>query len=312
MCFFSSIAVLLIVVSGSMGARAQEVNQPSPEQAQEESIATAKQSFETLKKRLPIEERNGTGMTFLAAPEFHLGTPTPTESVKAKTAKPTKNWLVDGAMAKSPANTKDRSLASEDIRRSDSRELNDLAGTSVSDESETATLTEGSDASSRRERATLQAHESSSTKTEAINPLASYMSGWISTQDRALLLPPKGTESTAGALDTGLMNFYATSSPGLSTSVPREGLDGNAAALTNGAQENPYLNSGNFRAPGVSAESAPVGSFQNLAPITPQSTIPILPAQMNEGPPQSANRPAARDLAKPDDNAKYFKQLKRF
>ncbi len=293
---------------GASGIRAEEAANTGAEQPPQESIATAKQSFESLAKKHPADERGALDTPILAGPEFNLGTLRASEPTKAKAmAKPTKNWLVDGVMSKPRGN--DRVPSAADTRRPDGPDARDVDGRAYP---ETAHLDTGSDIASSHERAGRPFRENPATASDSVNPLANYMSGWISTQDRALLLPQKSQDASATTWDNSFANLTSASSGAAAGGSVLDTTGLNQTAFKSIARENPYLDVGGFSA-NRSPESGTAVNFQNFSSAPPKMIDPVVRASNFESSaPAVAGTPAARDLAKPDDNAKYFKQLKRF
>jgi len=138
------------------------------------------------------------------------------------------------------------------------------------------------------------------------------MSGWISTQDRALLLPQKSQNTTGTAWDNSLVNLASAPSVSSAGGLVVENIGLNQPAFKTSPQENPYLNIGGVGATGSLPESVSPGNLPSFALAAPRAIDPGARAPIFDSLPQTASGPVARDLAKPDDNAKYFKQLKRF
>lgn len=297
-----------IVVLGVLNIRAEEATKPLLEQPPQDSIATAKQSFESLSKKHQIEDRGALQIPTLAAPELNLGAPTAAESSKGKAAaKPSKNWLVDGVLSKQAA--KDRVSSSADTRRpgeTDSREAD------AAEDPKIFSLVAGAEVSSAHERAAPHIRESKAPPADSVNPLASYMSGWISTQDRALLLPQKDQDASAATWGNNLSNLTAASSGAVASGSAVENFGLSQPALRIAARENPYLGIDSFNA-NKPPESGPAANLKDFAPLASKMIDPVGRAPIFQpSPPAVSGTTPARDLAKPDDNAKYFKQLKRF
>jgi hypothetical protein len=294
-----------IAVLSAGGIRAQEASKPSADQPPESSIATAKKSFASLSKKYPTEERGTLEMPTLAAPEFNLGTPTALESPKNKTAKPSGNWLVDGVSA-APAG-KDHHSSSVEQRRFDA--LTSKNGSGLEAQEITA-LSDGEEISNAQNRPSSRMRETAKQLPESVNPLASYMPRWVSAQDRALLLPSKIQDFSAANLDDSLINFSGASS--VSAASPGESAGLTPTALKDPVLDNPYLRSTAFNAPTLVSEVAVSGNFRSLIPVAAKPLDSALHGPMIDAPTQTATKSSPRDLAKPEDGAKYFKQLKRF
>ncbi len=245
-------------------------------------------------------------MPTLAAPEFNLGARTALESPKNKATKSSKNWLVDGVMS-APAG-RDRDSSSADLRRSNA--LATKQSSRLLEEQEITALPNGQEVSTTLDRPASRTRETAKQPPESFNPLASYMNGWISTQDRALLLPPKNQDFSAANPDSTLINF--SGAPTASAASPSESAGLTPTALKTPVQDNPYLGSAAFNAPALGSEIAVPVNVPNFAPVIAKPLDSALRGSIIDSPAQAATKVAPRDLAKPDDNAKYFKQLKRF
>lgn len=298
---FAAIALL-----GVGGIHAQESSKSSVDQPPENSLATARKSFESLTKKHPTDERGVLEMPTLAAPEFNLGARTALESPKNKATKSSKNWLVDGVMS-APAG-RDRDSSSADLRRSNA--LATKQSSRLLEEQEITALPNGQEVSTTLDRPASRTRETAKQPPESFNPLASYMNGWISTQDRALLLPPKNQDFSAANPDSTLINF--SGAPTASAASPSESAGLTPTALKTPVQDNPYLGSAAFNAPALGSEIAVPVNVPNFAPVIAKPLDSALRGSIIDSPAQAATKVAPRDLAKPDDNAKYFKQLKRF
>jgi hypothetical protein len=144
------------------------------------------------------------------------------------------------------------------------------------------------------------------------NPLSAYMSDWISAPDRAMLLPkPNSGGRLAGptALDNNSLGFVP------SPAVNRDSGAGFDALKS--TEANPYLT-----ALERTASPAPASppAYNPIAPPTPADVSPRdipSPALPDVAPPPPAPAPRSPAVAppaftKPDDDTKYFPQLKRF
>ena len=309
---FRPIIVAGAFALGSLGVGAEEAANPRAEKSAEDSIATASKSFELLSKEHPTEERGALEIPTLATPVFNLGASPALEFSKATVmAKPSKNWLVDGAMSKPVG--KERYSSSADAGRSRSVTTDLEAADSIGEKGETV-LAAGSGVSSRRDQSTAPMGESTppSSLSEPINPLASYMSGWISTQDRAVLLPQKSPNTTGTAWANSLLNLASAPSVSTAGGSVIENIGLNQPAFKTSPQENPYLNISGVSATGSLPESVSPANLSNFTFAAPKPIDPSARAPIFDSLSQASGKPAARDLAKPDDNSKYFKQLKRF
>jgi hypothetical protein len=252
----------------------------------------------------------------VGAPEWHGpsgGTPAPVLRPARPVPRETKgaNWLVD---AMQPA-AKDRERAPGERNLSP---LNSSRSDRLQDADDADRLRPGerpAEGSTRRETDRAlddRARDRSATvdPTTVINPLTRYLEDWMSPQDLALLAP--------GALQPG--------KPGVDTlAVPRPGAASTGALLPPGVggegffgarppaggtldptpRENPFLQS---------LAPPPPGMAPGIPTSRPASPPPALtaPATALNPPPVAPPPPRARDFARPPNDEKYFKPLKRF
>jgi hypothetical protein len=229
------------------------------------------------------------------APQMPAPEPLPKETAPDGTKKRegTGNWLVD-AMDRSAQQAKaakqgDRSRASpldDMVPRADERQLGD-----------------------KSDRDGLLPDEKEGMQESVVNPLDSFMGGWVSTRDRDLLLNAKG-EVRAGEASRpqsevlpGVEALAAAPSDDV-LAAPGGPLPGD----THGS--NPYLEA---------LESAPVAVHAFTLPeIAPQELYsPAAATEPESGSPQATRsledtKTFIPDFAQPSDDDKYFKQLKRF
>lgn len=145
------------------------------------------------------------------------------------------------------------------------------------------------------------------------NPLTAFMVDWISQRDHALLLP-KATASPASNRARASLPMPTDIYPSAGTPITAGFSDEVTAAttsgfsLSNGPSDNPYLQTFLPPLPESSAmrpEISALGQPRNAPPA------PLIRRQSE--PPVSAVKPLMPvELAKPDEDKKYFPQLKRF
>lgn len=144
------------------------------------------------------------------------------------------------------------------------------------------------------------------------NPLTAFMGHWVSQRDHALLLP----KATTGPASNSLL--VSSSAPshyqGVRTSITAGFSDEVTAATTSGLSPsnhpagNPYLQT--FLPP-LPESSAIRPVISALGQPRTESTAPSIRRQSE--PPVSAGKPLMPvELTKPDEDKKYFPQLKRF
>ena len=286
------------------GAAEAPVVARSPEAPEESAIAGAKKSFDTLGRKRTAEER-GLDLPKLTAPELNLAGPPDARAPKTKApAKSSKGWLVDGVMG--PVADPLKPGLSDDPSRPEIEA--------------TAELGQGRFVERGESPSDLRSLQKDSPKTPrapgpevapvaAPNPLASFMSSWISSQDRSLLLPaapilPGSADRSGGIADDLQARSLAFGAP-----VPPDGSTIGAATFQ--PATNPYLSISGVgeAAAGLGAVArAKTESFEAM-PRTMESVGQSGPLSQLAVP---AGAPATRNLVKPSDDEKYFKQLKRF
>jgi hypothetical protein len=219
----------------------------------------------------------------------------------AKKKAGTGNWLVD-AMDKNTSTQASRSKEKDDVLKGD------------------PDLIRADEKGLRLEKDPFAADEARETEKPkeaagaVYNPLDSFMSGWISARDHDLLLtPPKGDGLAAadgGRTRSDLLPGLEVGSPGPSTDFTLAPID-SAAFGDSRAASNPYV--ALMDLPSISSLRAFV------APDAPQ----FAPAEIQDLPrglspsgldvrPIDTPRTFVPDFALPDDDDKYFKQLKKF
>ncbi len=315
----------LFLVLAALTIRADE---PAP--ATDDAIAKAKRDYEAMKAAKAGTD-TGTPAALpkqdAAAFDLHLTAdlPGPSSSPNAKkheldkalAAKKSANWLVD---------------AMTDPKASDGKDGRDPFALRPQDGSgrlgEPDLLAQDRALAREKEGSAAQAAHNGTvgadkraTTAEAPNPLAHYMAAWMTPQDLALL-----NASKAGAAP-GLPRAGVLPSPGEVPSVGAPGLadltppgtepEGAAAELGNAIpgqppKENPYLADLTLPAPPpmANAPASVPGAIPSLLPPTPASG-PAMPGAPAIQPPARVS-PLLEQIQKEQDDAKYFKQLKRF
>lgn len=287
-----------------IGAAEVPVVARSPEVAEESAIAGAKKSFDTLGRKRTAEER-GLDLPKLAAPELNLAGPPDARAPKAKSpAKSSKGWLVDGVMG--PVADPLKPGLSADPSRPEIEATAELGQARFFERGEGS-----SDLRSLQKDPlkTPRALGPEVAPVAAPNPLANFMSSWISSQDRSLLLP--ATPILPGSADRtgGIADDLPARSLALGVTAPPGGSTVSAATFL--PATNPYLSIsgvGEAVAGLGTVARARVESFDS-PPRTMEPTGRIGPERR---PAETAETPKIRNLVKPSDDEKYFKQLKRF
>jgi hypothetical protein len=145
------------------------------------------------------------------------------------------------------------------------------------------------------------------------NPLDAFMSGWVSARDRDLLLTSSKADGLTGA-DLG--KVHADALPGMDAGQPAavddmvvQQVDPSSFAEQKGA--NPYLGAVDLQL------DSPLKAFvgpdvSGFAPAETQDVQRGMSSSGVEAGPADASRSFIPDFAQPDDDDKYFKQMKKF
>ncbi len=275
---------------------AEKPSTESPAPPREDSIAAAKRDLEVIKAARSGTEQPRADLPTLATPEMHLGLVTPQRtslrkpSGEAAASKKSSNWLVD-AMAKTPEPAADGKA----LRRDD--KLNESGTENDREEGGRNRVEAGGKVDRREPRAGAES---------VVNPLTNFMAGWMTPQDFKLLQPGMGNESAANLVARGESSSGPTA---LVNSAELSGLSFSGRKPPIGLpvppRENPFLREFSAPAlPGVSAVAIAVLPPAAVPVPAPKGIAPAL-----EPPPQKTGTPA---FAKPNDDTKYFKPLKRF
>lgn len=275
------------------------------DQAEGGAIQQVKREFDTIKdtvKPLGVPDAHKVlpGINGIDTPPIMLLPETPTRrttnSSDEKKARRSQNWLVE-AMMKDPEENSDRAKlkSGRDELSEDEDGLDPMERLIVQQ-------LRGDDVKKAQEAAQeLRVHDE--LKNAAVNPLNDFMAAWISSRDRDLLFGDQWSgQGDSSFKDIGLLNTPSSSSNALAGR--------NLAGSETTQLENPYLNlpALNLR------EEAPAASTPDLAgsrpTLQPTATAPILMEPPVE--PQRSKDALPSPLAKPEDDARYFPQLKRF
>lgn len=244
------------------------------------------------------------------------------------------NWLVDGVMQAEAHERRARERARDGGNEPRRGDRDSLAPTSDSSSADATGLADGSGStdatnpadptgradesadrpsrSERRESALDEAAPHRAANEPVFNPLTRFMSDWLAPQDNAALRDALGPAAPAGGGFAGApAGRDAPAGSPLDVVLPGLGSDGGrgaAAYRPTKPADNPYLDA--LSAPPEPATSASVPADDGGAPAAiwapPAQNAPS--ARPMEEPPKS-NEP---DFAKPFDDDKYYKPLKRF
>jgi hypothetical protein len=218
------------------------------------------------------------------------------DEAKSLTKTHSKNWLLD-AMAAKPVPGKPDARSSEV----------ELTVQTVDETTGTKLAASGSSrAAMVAERSTLRPTMKSEA-TASPNPLAAYLAGWLTPGDFAML-KPTGEGSVDPLRDARVGNKDAAAHfelPTGSIDLMVTSVGQSQAAPT----QNPYLS--DLVGPTAGSSLLPSSVSAGLKPVETKTFEQ--PSHLTETPERSAPGPQpANDLLKADEDAKYFKQLKRF
>lgn len=290
------IAAGLVLAAASLVAAEDSTAKKAAET--EDGIVAAKRDLETIRAmRSPSTEASRGEAPHFSVPEMQLGAGGPTRAgaapgnPKAKTA----NWLVD-AMAK-------RTDKAVDGIKTAERERENAASESADARS--------ADERPKRDSAEAQPRSDKKTADDAgSNPLAAYMAGWMTPQDYKLLRPTievEGVVVPGKSADAPGQSFLSGSAGSGGAKGEQKFGDTRSRATGNAQRENPFLHA--LSAPVTSAGALGPGTAQLPQPATAASKSPA-PVALSPAPvTQQSARPA---FAKPPDDTKYFKPLKKF
>jgi hypothetical protein len=220
---------------------------------------------------------------------------------KKKEKEGTGNWLVDAMEKKSDKAQSSR--GKDDLLRGDQDFPKDGERSGAQGERDTRSSADARGKAASREPA------------EAVyNPLGAFMGGWISARDHELLLPvAKGDTLIGGDLGRARAETLPGIGLGPSGAVAEGALPSLDAAAWSGsrAAPNPYI---------AALDVGPVSAIKSFAAPDLPAFAPYGPADAPRGMtssgvdprPLDTNRSFIPDFAKPNDDDKYFKQMKRF
>ena len=264
----------------------------------EDSIAAAKRDLEAIKAARGMTAPPQTAVPSFTAPALHIESPGPQRmelprpAAEAAAAKKSANWLVDAMTAKTVRTTGEKSQ-----RNAATAGEADVADAGENDPAERRLAAE------KTERREARTHPES-----VVNPLAGFMADWMTPQDFKLLQSEPGAGDASGRVARGESFRVLASGEAAGTSAVGafgRNLPGRSAAPPRG---NPFLQD-------FAGATAPLTANRGATTAPPAATsVPppqsvVLPPVMPAPPPPPSALPA---FVKPNDDAKYFKPLKRF
>jgi hypothetical protein len=145
------------------------------------------------------------------------------------------------------------------------------------------------------------------------NPLDAFMSGWVSARDRELLLAPSSDGPAGGASARSRMDQL----PGVEVAPSPPAGDFAVSPVDPAAFDDPKVAANPYLAvfdalPSPGTRTAPLAGASDFDPAGVQEFArgPAFPGP--EAGPAEAPRSVIPDFAQPNDDDKYFKQLKKF
>lgn len=292
----SVLAVAAVVAAAALAEEAPPSEKAKPAaSAGEDAIAAAARDFQKLKaERGTTAEPERLSIPGLTAPALQVGeggSASASVLPAKRDPKQSPNWLVDGVMKKSGQGLQEKSLPGREHLL----------------DAETRAGEPAADATRGRGEKTDEVARDKPAGPE-VNPLTRYMAGWMTPSDYTLLRPGLSGDLAADGASRGDPSLTALATGpeagGLNGSLLSLSAPGGAPAIAAAApRDNPFL-------------QAFVPSSQPMAVFTPPPAIaePAVPSPNRFTPPPEPppERPKVPELAKPADDTKYFKQLKRF
>jgi hypothetical protein len=317
------IRAVVVVLGGALlcaATRGADASAPDATNAAlDDSIAAARRQLDMLKADANAAKAGTrTGATpSIAMPELHTAEESAARAVvpvspnEKAAAKRRQNWLVDAMMK--PRRGKNGERADG---RSDPDAL-DLRGRSRRDEPRSL---DGQEEDAADPPSLLQSDEELASDAEAarhgtsqpppsaLNPLSQYMSSWLAPQDYSVLRHTVDSASDPSSSPAGVPS--PSSLPGADSPIAAAlaNLDGPRNDVTRSLPapaDNPYLQTLAVPTPPPPASSVQPDSVPSVVPA-PALFTPIPPGEV------APQKPVIPDFARPSDDDKYFKPLKRF
>jgi len=283
-----------------------------PPSAAADSIAAAKKDFAAIKSPvgqpeagpLPALDMKDIGpvpgtLRPEASPLLNPERDPSLDPAKKKTG--TGNWLVD-AMDKNTSTQASRTKEKDDVLKGDPDLIRaDEKGLRL--EKDPLSIDDSSDRERPKE------------PPQAIyNPLDSFMGGWISARDHDLLLSASKGDGLAGA---DAARTRADLLPGLEVGPSQPAADLALTQVDPGAWGDPRTAANPYLAVAELLPAPPMKSFvapdvSGFAPVELQDVPRGMSSSGVDSRPIDTPRSFIPDFAQPDDDDKYFKQLKKF
>ena len=291
-------ALALALAAGAVTGRAADEQAPArpSSAATEDSITSAKRDFEALKAARNPALQQKADVPRLAIPEAPGRTPSagPVAPKTPGTEKKSANWLLEAMEKQTPRSERDRARRDLKSERAATDDVGDDRGEERLEDA-------------RREESP-QEIEKQKREAEALNPLNRFLGEWMTPQDYALLKTGFDESFSKTGLPAGASSAAAPGLPSTgvaSADIKSLGTDANVrGAVAAAPRENPYLSL--LNSPVAPAPSAPVFT----APPAPIASAP--PPLISAPVPAEPAKAKIPEFAKPAQDEKYFRQLKRF
>lgn len=275
------------------GAAVFAAEPASPSQSQpdaEASLAGVKRDFAAIKAAREAAGNSTLDLPRLTAPELQAEARRPAVLKTPAPEKKSTNWLVDAIESKSGANG---------VPGQNERDERSGFAREPRAEDEVGTL--------RKKAPTVDRKTGRTAETAVVvNPLTSFMAGWMTPQDLALLRPSMGGPTAAESIARG--------------ERPREFLEQSVSGIQQGKGADIFA--GRERAPlsAMAPRTNPFLESIGLPAVAPAVRIGPPPAiaasTTNALAPPPVESVSAKskipEFAKPPEDEKYFRQLKRF
>ncbi|HND62183.1 MAG TPA: hypothetical protein PLB90_11950 [Opitutaceae bacterium] len=279
-----------------------------------DGISAAKREFDTLKGPRNLTESQKIDLPITTPPVLNAGNDEMTQLLNAQAEQ-----RKQGANKKNRGQRGTNWLVDAMTQKSDAKDGKDHAGTTTADKLLAGNETESNDtplaATTALAAADTTSRESNRPEPRHTdprdNPLNTYMSGWMTSKDYELLnVKPSADGLPAVAVPSGgstssVDNLVRTGGPG-----PAYQVQGRSAVSDSTA--NPYLGGLGDSGGGLAAAAR---EFANVPPPVSSAVAPVAPASAPPPemvPPPTRNEPPINDVLKPNNDTKYFRQLKRF
>jgi len=295
------------MVGGTPGfaAESEGRNVPVTRAPENDATTTTRREFETINSsRDPTMQQKG-DVPRVTVPEMQAPSGAGWSPAKAKLPeKKSANWLVD-AMEKSG---EDRKRATRGQGERELDRARDVVGRSTGDDLKSEVgLRPDSEAADSSEK------DHKPTATVVANPLNHYLGEWMTPQDYSLLKPglTQSAMGGPGSRDSALLPIIQISDgkllPGLDPTTGLLSTSGPGLVQSQIPKSNPYLETPKLP---TSVSTPPV--YAPPPSMTPSSLKPNIGAVPPPPPMIESAKSKVPDFAKPAQDEKYFKQLKRF